>query len=697
MVDEFARLRGELYVKYAGDATEQYRRLACALTGEHGQLDPILDSMVKLHAYTRENSGGSVAGHPRKIGGASQSGPALLNEALERLGESPYTDRYLADLVRSGAACEQSELERLMLRRSSERGGDRPWFAFGSSTGLRSLDHAVTRRALNQRGDPETLIDALGYVAAAGLNELIPDVEGVVDAAVPWGVRAEALLTLAELWQAPAVDRPPGAQSLTELSERAARAGLNGVLDALVGCPVESERDGGAGIAQSVFYGDPSRIGKGGSGGIATLVRELGGVLAANHLPVVTLVCYDSHACGYPLNACETVSPDHVVLRLPIYLQRQDPFGFLQAEHRIARAAARALRANAGRVRAVHVRFLDDASRAVARVARVQGVPVVMTLTPDPHRTVCGPGSAIVARRTEEAREIFNRVLIGDELLSWSRGVLAIGRHTFAKELIKYFPQLEDARGKVTAAIDEGVNTDPSPVTPDPEALLCDSGLDLPLARGRLSAPILITVGRLSPVKGQVNLVRAWAESPLHERYNLVLVGGDSDSPSPEERAIQDEIRSLRRPETVGRLCHLPAQSNHVVRGLLSWCASRELEDGLDLYVCSSLKEEFGLSILEAMAAGMPVCAPLRGGPRTYIRHGVNGFLIDTGDASRLQSELCALLTGRQSSPAHLARVKRKARRTVEEHYSLNAMAARYEQFYGRVIGGSSAEEGAAL
>ena len=36
-------------------------------------------------------------------------------------------------------------------------------------------------------------------------------------------------------------------------------------------------------------------------------------------------------------------------------------------------------------------------------------------------------------------------------------------------------------------------------------------------------------------------------------------------------------------------------------------------------YVCGSLKEEFGLAILEAMAAGLPVVAPAGGGPATYV------------------------------------------------------------------------------
>ena len=48
------------------------------------------------------------------------------------------------------------------------------------------------------------------------------------------------------------------------------------------------------------------------------------------------------------------------------------------------------------------------------------------------------------------------------------------------------------------------------------------------------------------------------------------------------------------------------------------------------IYVCASDKEEFGLAIVEALAAGLVVVAPQRGGPRTYIDHGRNGVLCDT-------------------------------------------------------------------
>ena len=61
----------------------------------------------------------------------------------------------------------------------------------------------------------------------------------------------------------------------------------------------------------------------------------------------------------------------------------------------------------------------------------------------------------------------------------------------------------------------------------------------------------------------------------------------------------------------------------------LSWvCGDLIAPNGV--YVCGSLKEEFGLALIEALAAGLVVVGPEGGGPATYIDEGVTGFLVDT-------------------------------------------------------------------
>jgi glycosyltransferase involved in cell wall biosynthesis len=100
------------------------------------------------------------------------------------------------------------------------------------------------------------------------------------------------------------------------------------------------------------------------------------------------------------------------------------------------------------------------------------------------------------------------------------------------------------------------------------------------------------------------------------------------------------------------------------------------------VYLCSSLKEEFGISILEAMSAGFLVLGPRRGGVGTYVEHGASGFLVDTSSAESMQDALEAILGGDEYPEEPLAAIARAGQEFVTRNFSIENIAGRFSAFY---------------
>lgn len=101
------------------------------------------------------------------------------------------------------------------------------------------------------------------------------------------------------------------------------------------------------------------------------------------------------------------------------------------------------------------------------------------------------------------------------------------------------------------------------------------------------------------------------------------------------------------------------------------------------IYVCGSVKEEFGIALLEAMAAGLIVVAPDGGGPATYVEQGVTGFLTQTWHREELAAAMRAAL---EASALETSADRADAsRRTVQQSFTIEAMAASLAAVYAGV------------
>jgi glycogen(starch) synthase len=91
----------------------------------------------------------------------------------------------------------------------------------------------------------------------------------------------------------------------------------------------------------------------------------------------------------------------------------------------------------------------------------------------------------------------------------------------------------------------------------------------------------------------------------------------------------------------------------------------------VDIVAMPSRNEPFSIVALEAWSAGKPVVATLAGGPREFIRHDVNGFLVDT-DPGGLAHGIGSLLADHD----HCRALGANGRKAVEEEYNWDKVAA---------------------
>jgi len=148
--------------------------------------------------------------------------------------------------------------------------------------------------------------------------------------------------------------------------------------------------------------------------------------------------------------------------------------------------------------------------------------------------------------------------------------------------------------------------------------------------------PLVLTVGGIEPRKGSDTLVRAIAlmRRGGHDPV-LAVVGGHSFQ---DYRAYRDRVFSLL-PDlglTVGR---------DVV--LLGTVADAELPAwfaAADVFAFPSTKEGWGLAVLEAMSAGLPVVASDLPVFREYLRPDRDALLVPVGDPAALAGALTSVI-----------------------------------------------------
>ncbi len=120
-------------------------------------------------------------------------------------------------------------------------------------------------------------------------------------------------------------------------------------------------------------------------------------------------------------------------------------------------------------------------------------------------------------------------------------------------------------------------------------------------------------------------------------------------------------------------------------RGTLDRAAKIEFLSGLDVFsVPAPCDEPKGLSVIEALAAGVPVVQPRRGAYTEMAERTGGGLLVEPGDAGALAGALHKIW----KDPALAAQLGRDGAAGARQHYSVARMAERALEVYGEVVSG---------
>jgi glycosyltransferase involved in cell wall biosynthesis len=176
-------------------------------------------------------------------------------------------------------------------------------------------------------------------------------------------------------------------------------------------------------------------------------------------------------------------------------------------------------------------------------------------------------------------------------------------------------------------------------------------------------------IGHLAPIKGQADFIRAAAVvGSGRDDVEFIIAGEDKSRSGDNRRELENLIDELNLKEQVS---------------LIGWIEDvAKLLPTFDLFVSASRSEPFGLSIVEAMAGGVPVIATMSEGAREIIQDNHTGRLAPMGDLEALASVISELL----SDAKERERLIENARRDVRERFSLERMVAATERVYQEAV-----------
>ncbi len=220
----------------------------------------------------------------------------------------------------------------------------------------------------------------------------------------------------------------------------------------------------------------------------------------------------------------------------------------------------------------------------------------------------------------------------------------------------EHLGRLDGFSARRIEVIENGIDLDRYCTVADRRVLRQRLGLDP--ARRYVAA-----VARFHPVKDHATLLRAFAIVATAQSDVDLLLAGDGPLRA-DLTALVERLGIAKRVRFLGVRSDVP-----------------DLLQAVDVFTLTSLSEAASLTLLEAMAASLPVVVTDVGGNPEIVRHGMEGLLAPRGDETAIATALLAVL----DDPHAAAAMGAAGRRRVEEHYQLSQTVEAYWRLYQRL------------
>jgi sucrose synthase len=190
--------------------------------------------------------------------------------------------------------------------------------------------------------------------------------------------------------------------------------------------------------------------------------------------------------------------------------------------------------------------------------------------------------------------------------------------------------------------------------------------------------PILFSMARLDRIKNLSGLVELYAQNDkLRELTNLLIIGG---TVHPDNSGDEEERDQIYRIHQLFDEYNLDSQVRWLGKRLgknLSGELYRYIADMRGAFVQPAFFEAFGLTVIEAMASGLPTFATQYGGPLEIIVNNESGFHINPNHGDKTALRIAEFFERCKDESAYWEKFSRAAIARVEEKYTWTRYAKR--------------------